>query len=250
MICLPSHLTPAEQVVMILAAWREKKNVEIVPTIEQILVLGGKLERSGIELRILLRPQNRMQGLKRMIDLLIALSLLVLLFPLFIIISILVKFDSPGPVIYRQQRVTLGGQIFWLYKFRTMRVDAEAETGPVLATRDDPRITRVGKWLRRTRLDELPQLWNVLKGDMSLVGPRPERPEFVRLYQKQIPGYNLRHTVRAGLTGLAQVSAGYELPVEEKLKYDLAYINSWNLWEDIKIIFKTLRTIMLKNRAC
>ncbi|AVX19584.1 exopolysaccharide biosynthesis polyprenyl glycosylphosphotransferase [Carboxydocella sporoproducens DSM 16521] len=248
-ICLPSHLTPTEQAIMILSAWQEGKNVELIPTLEQLLVLGGKLERSGTELRIILRPQVRMQGLKRLLDLIISLPLLLLLLPLFIIISILVKIDSPGPILYRQQRVTIGGKIFWLYKFRTMQVDAEAVTGPVLATKNDPRITRIGKLLRRTRLDELPQLWNVFKGEMSLVGPRPERPEFVTIYQQKIPGYELRHLMRAGLTGLAQVSAGYDLPVEEKLKYDLAYINSWSIWEDIKILFRTLRTIFLLNRA-
>lgn len=247
---LSGQLSPAEQAAVLLAAWREGQEVEIIPTLEQLLVLGGKIERVGSELRIILSPQTRWSGLKRLLDFILALMILLLTLPLFPVLALAVKFDSNGPIFYRQQRVTLGGKIFWIYKFRTMRVDAEAETGPVLATRDDPRITRVGKWLRRTRLDELPQLWNVLKGDMSLVGPRPERPEFVRVFQEQIPGYELRHTVRAGLTGLAQVSAGYDLPAEEKLKYDLAYINSWSIWEDIKILFRTLRTIMLKSRAC
>jgi len=139
-ICLPEHLTPVEKAALVLAAWQEGRKVELIPSLEQLLALGGKIERDGSELRIVLQPQASRSGVKRLLDFALALLLLLLTLPLFPLIALAVKLDSPGPVIYRQQRITLGGRAFWLYKFRTMRVDAEAETGPVLATRNDPRI--------------------------------------------------------------------------------------------------------------
>jgi lipopolysaccharide/colanic/teichoic acid biosynthesis glycosyltransferase len=158
----------------------------------------------------------------------------------------LVRLDSPGPVIYRQERVTRGGRIFWLYKLRSMRVDAE-KNGAKWADKDDPRVTKVGSFLRRTRIDEIPQLINILKGDMSIVGPRPERPCFVEELSGQLHLYHLRHTVRAGLTGWAQINYHYGASFEDsqrKLEYDLFYIKNFSLLRDWAIMLQTLRVIL------
>ncbi len=153
-----------------------------------------------------------------------------------------------GSVLYRQERVTRNGKVFFIYKFRTMIENAEAASGPVLAQDADKRITKLGNFLRTTRLDEVPQLYNILIGDMSIVGPRPERPYFVERFSKEIPEYNLRHKVKAGLTGLAQVQGKYNTSVKDKLKYDLLYINGYSLALDIKLMMQTL-TILLKKSS-
>jgi len=162
---------------------------------------------------------------------------------------LLIKLDSPGPVFFRQERVGEDGKVFTLWKFRSMRKDAERNTGPVWAKAQDSRVTRVGKYLRRTRLDEVPQLFNVLKGDMSLVGPRPERPNFVEELSKTIPFYYLRHSVKPGVTGWAQINYGYGNSVEdavEKLQYDLFYIKnvSWAL--DLLVLLHTIKTVLVR----
>ena len=172
--------------------------------------------------------------------------------PLLPFIVLAVKLDSSGPVLYRQQRVGRRGVVFHCYKFRTMRVDAEADTGATWATDDDPRITRVGKFLRSSRLDEIPQLWCVLKGDMHFVGPRPERPEFVEWLSREIPYYGVRHVVRPGITGWAQVQYKYGNTVEdarEKLQYDLFYIKNASLGLDLLIIFQTIKIVLLGRGA-
>jgi sugar transferase (PEP-CTERM system associated) len=172
--------------------------------------------------------------------------------PLLPFIVLAVKLDSLGPVLYRQKRVGLGGVIFNCYKFRTMRRDAEADTGATWAADDDPRITRVGKFLRSSRLDEIPQLWCVLKGDMHFVGPRPERPEFVQRLNKEIPYYGVRHTVRPGITGWAQVQYKYGNTVEdarEKLQYDLFYLKNASIGLDILILFQTVKIVLLGRGA-
>jgi sugar transferase (PEP-CTERM system associated) len=177
---------------------------------------------------------------------------LLLSLPLLPFVVLAIKLSSPGPVLYRQDRVGRDGVIFRCYKFRTMRSDAEADTGPTWATDDDPRITRVGRFLRKTRMDEIPQLWNVLKGDMSLVGPRPERPEFVAAFNQTIPYYHLRHAVRPGITGWAQTLYKYGSSVEdakEKLRYDLYYIKNMSLGLDLLIIFSTVKIILLGRGA-
>jgi exopolysaccharide biosynthesis polyprenyl glycosylphosphotransferase len=168
------------------------------------------------------------------------------------LIAILIKLTSKGPVLYRQKRVGLNGKVFECYKFRTMRSDAEADTGPTWACDDDPRITKVGHFLRASRLDEIPQLWNVLKGDMAFVGPRPERPEFVEKLSQAIPYYNLRHATRPGITGWAQTLYKYGNTVEdstEKLRYDLYYIKNCSPGLDLWIIFNTIRTVLLGKGA-
>jgi lipopolysaccharide/colanic/teichoic acid biosynthesis glycosyltransferase len=162
------------------------------------------------------------------------------------------KATSRAPVFYHQQRVGQHGRVFTVHKFRSMRPDAEAATGAVWARSGDDRITGIGRFLRRTRLDELPQLWNVLKGDMSIVGPRPERPEFVRQLTKLIPFYGQRHVVRPGLTGWAQVRYTYGASVEdalEKLQYDLFYIKNMSLALDIFTMFATIKTVLLQRGA-
>ncbi len=181
--------------------------------------------------------------LKRVMDIVLSLLLLILTAPVTIVTSILLKLDSPGPVFYRQERSGLNGKPFRILKFRTMYTDAEKHTGPVWSTKDDPRITRVGKFVRKVRLDEIPQAYNVLKGDMSFVGPRPERPFFVEKLSKEIPLYKRRLKVRPGITGWAQVKHKYDETIDDvkvKLRYDLFYIENMSLRMDFKIIFKTV----------
>jgi exopolysaccharide biosynthesis polyprenyl glycosylphosphotransferase len=177
---------------------------------------------------------------------------LVLVLPLLPLIILAIKIGSPGPILYRQKRVGLNDAVFDCYKFRTMRPDAEADTGPTWAGDEDPRITRVGHFLRRTRLDELPQLWNVLRGDMAFVGPRPERPEFVEWLKHEIPYYNVRHVIRPGITGWAQVRYKYGNSVsdaKEKLQYDLFYIKNLSIPLDLFILSETFKTILWGERA-
>lgn len=189
---------------------------------------------------------------RRAISTVSALVLTVLTLGLVPFIAILIKLTSRGPVLYSQKRVGLSGRTFQCYKFRTMRSDAEADSGPTWACDDDPRITKVGRFLRISRLDEIPQLWNVLKGDMAFVGPRPERPEFVDTLSRAIPYYNLRHATRPGITGWAQTRYKYSNTIEdakEKLRYDLYYIKNCSPAFDLWIVFNTIRTVLLGRGA-
>jgi len=191
---------------------------------------------------------------KRVFDVVAAVCGLILSLPLTIVTAILVKLESPrDPVFYHQERVGLNGDTFTIHKFRTMRSDAEARTGPVWSAGDnDPRITRVGRFLRKTRLDEIPQLWNVLLGDMSLIGPRPERPSFVEKLTQQIPFYGQRHVVKPGVTGWAQVRYSYGASVEdalEKMQYDLYYVKHMSLMFDVMIALETIKTVVLRRGA-
>ena len=189
---------------------------------------------------------------KRAVDVFTAATGLLLASPILLIAAAAVRFTSRGPVFYHQTRVGRGERPFQVHKFRSMRVDAEAGTGAVWATTADNRVTSVGKWLRRTRVDEIPQLWNVLRGDMSLIGPRPERPEFVEKLAQQIPFYGLRHVVKPGLTGWAQVRYPYGSTVEdalEKLQYELFYMKNYSMWLDMLIIVETVKTVLLGRGA-
>ena len=185
-------------------------------------------------------------GLKRTFDAALSAAALVLSVPILLAAAVAVATTSRGGVFYRQERVGKDGRLFPLWKLRTMKEGAEGETGEVLSSPGDPRVTRVGRWLRSTRIDEIPQLWNVLTGDMSLVGPRPERPEFTRRYAESVSGYRLRLSARPGLTGLAQVSGEYATEPEIKLRYDLAYLNNWSLGLDLAILLRTLPVILTR----
>lgn len=184
--------------------------------------------------------------IKRAFDILVSAAMLVLLAPVVAVAALLVAGTSVGGVFYRQTRVGRDGRLFQLWKLRTMRKGAEIETGAVLASPGDPRMTAIGRALRTARVDEIPQLWNVLRGDMSLVGPRPERPEFTGEFVRSVPGWTLRQSVRPGLTGLAQVSGEYSTEPEIKLRYDLAYLNNWSFGLDLSILFRTLRVILTR----
>ena len=189
---------------------------------------------------------------RRLVSFGVALVCFLIFLPLLPVIALLIKFTSHGPVFYRQKRVGKNGKVFVCYKLRTMRADAEADKGPTWADDDDPRITPVGRLLRYSRLDELPQLWNVLRGDMGFVGPRPERPEFVEWLSREIPYYNLRHVIRPGVTGWAQVRYQYGASVEEsqeKLKYDLYYIKHMSLSLDLLIFLESAKIILLGRGA-
>jgi sugar transferase (PEP-CTERM system associated) len=198
------------------------------------------------------RSSSFFQATRRILNFIAAFVGLLLFLPLWPLIVLAIKLDSPGPVLYRQKRVGRGGTHFYCYKFRTMRRDAEADTGATWAADDDPRITRVGRFLRASRLDEIPQLWCVFKGDMNFVGPRPERPEFVDWLSKEIRYYGVRHTVRPGITGWAQVQYKYGNTLEdarEKLQYDLFYIKNASIGLDLWIMFQTIKIVMLGRGA-
>jgi lipopolysaccharide/colanic/teichoic acid biosynthesis glycosyltransferase len=176
-------------------------------------------------------------------------TLSVILFPLLVIVAIIIKLYDRGPIFYKQKRVTKDNKIFDLYKFRTMIVDAEKNIGPVLASERDPRITPIGRFLRASRIDEIPQLINVIKGDMSIVGPRPERPFFVEKFNEEVDEFKYRVFVKAGITGLAQILGKYSTDPENKAKYDLLYIRDYSLLLDIKIIFNTIKIMFIKDSS-
>ncbi|MBU3933223.1 MAG: sugar transferase [Candidatus Omnitrophica bacterium] len=190
---------------------------------------------------------RRFQGFKRGFDFLVAGLGLILLSPLFLIVSILIRIDFPGPAFFRQERLGKDGKIFKMWKFRTMNTDAELETGPVWAAEGDPRITRLGRFLRKSHIDEIPQLINVFKGEMSLIGPRPERPVFVEKINGDIPNFNDRLRVKPGITGLAQVRYRYGASIKDaarKLKYDLLYIKRMCWILDFQIILWTFGRVL------
>ena len=185
---------------------------------------------------------------KRTLDICVSLVVgVVLLIPM-LIIAVMIRCDSKGPVLFRQERIGKNGKPFMICKFRTMRVDAE-KNGPQWAEKDDDRCTKLGKKLRHYRLDELPQLWNILKGDMTLVGPRPERQCFYDQFEQYIHGFSNRLVVKPGLTGLAQTNGGYDLLPEEKIIYDMEYIKTRSLWLDLKLIFKTVKLVFTHEGA-
>ena len=224
------------------ATWLERISgkIEVENLYPSWLVFGDGFRRSTL-----------FRMVRRVISVVIALVGLVLSLPLLPLIMLAIRLDSKGPVLYRQRRVGKGGKTFDVIKFRTMRQDAE-KSGPQWAGNNDPRVTRIGRFLRTSRLDEIPQLWCVLKGEMAFVGPRPERPEFVEWLSKEIPYYGVRHMVRPGLTGWAQVKYKYGSTVQdarEKLQYDLFYIKNASIGLDLLIMFQTVKTVLLKRGA-
>jgi exopolysaccharide biosynthesis polyprenyl glycosylphosphotransferase len=196
-----------------------------------------------------LKPTTEQKIMKRCLDFAVALIATVGLIPVFILVAIAIKADSPGPVFFRQRRVGEKEKEFTIYKFRTMCVDAEKQTGPVLASVNDPRITRVGRFIRATRIDELPQLANVLIGNMSIVGPRPERLFFVEMLKKELPEYIHRSNVKPGITGMAQVYGKYNTSPYSKLVYDLIYIQNFSIIFDIALMLKTVRVLLSKSQT-
>jgi len=239
---------PPEQHVQMLrlieSTSREFVDVKVVPDLLQVIALRARLEELD-GLPVININDVPLQGLntlvKRGIDIVISAGALLVLAIPFWIIAALVKLTSKGNVFYRQERMGLDGKPFMIYKFRSMYEDAEAETGPVFASEEDPRRTPIGRLLRHSNIDELPQLWNVLKGDMSIVGPRPERPLFVAQFKNKIPQYMLRHKVKAGITGWAQVNGWRgNTSIEKRIEYDLYYIEHWSVKLDLKIMWLTL----------
>jgi len=183
---------------------------------------------------------------KRVVDIIFSLIFIVLFSPIMLICAVFIKAYDGGFVLYKQERLTLDGKVFEIYKFRSMVMDAEDNGKPVLAEKSDDRVTPIGKFLRRSRFDELPQFFNILKGDMSLVGPRPERPEIAEKYLEKIPEFNFRLKVKAGLTGYAQIYGKYNTVPYDKLKLDLTYIQKFSFWLDIKLIIMTVKVLFMK----
>jgi Undecaprenyl-phosphate glucose phosphotransferase len=223
---------------------REMVDVKVVPDLLQVIALRARLEDlDGVP--VINVNDVPLQGfnsvVKRLFDVAISTAALVVLAIPLAAIAALVKLTSRGPVFYRQERMGLDGHPFMIHKFRSMYEDAEAETGPVFASADDPRRTPLGRILRRSNIDELPQFWNVLKGEMSLVGPRPERPLFVAQFKHKIPQYMLRHKVKSGITGWAQVNGWRgNTSIEKRIEYDLYYIENWSVRLDLKIMWLTV----------
>jgi Undecaprenyl-phosphate glucose phosphotransferase len=219
-------------------------DVKVVPDVYEMITLRGGVEDfDGIPFVSL--QDSPLYGwnifAKRAMDIIISFVAIAVTAPLISLIALLTKVGSKGSVFYRQERVSIGGKRFQMLKFRSMRVDAEDETGPVWASKDDPRRTRLGAFLRKTSLDELPQLFNIIKGEMSLVGPRPERPVFIEKFRDRIPKYMLRHMMKAGLTGWAQVNGlRGDTDIRERINYDLYYIKSWSVAFDLKILLLTM----------
>ena len=230
--------------------------VNIIDGHHQFEEASGRLSIDSLRPSTLIFSDGFRRGLtsmasKRLFDVVVSAVGLVVLSPLFVLIASLIRLDSPGPSFYRQDRVGLSSRPYMIWKFRSMQQDAE-KYGPQWAQTGDPRISRIGRWLRKTRIDEFPQLVNVLRGEMSLVGPRPERPEFVQGLRMNIPYYDLRHTVRPGMTGWAQVNFHYGASQDDsrtKLQYDLYYVKNFSLLLDLKILTYTIRVVMLGEGA-
>ena len=219
-------------------------NVRLIPDLFQLLTLKARVEDlDGFPVISIDEPPLRgmMLVIKRIADVVASILILILLSPFLLLVALVIKLTSRGPIFYHQERMGLDGMAFIMHKFRTMIYDAEKKTGPVMCSSDDPRITKFGRFLRKFSIDEWPQFFNVLKGDMSLVGPRPERPVFVKDFREKIPKYMLRHKVKSGLTGWAQVHGlRQDTDFDKRLEYDFYYIQNWSWLLDLKIIWLTL----------
>ncbi|MDR0734065.1 MAG: sugar transferase [Dysgonamonadaceae bacterium] len=226
-----------------------KKEVFFVPEYYDLSIMASTFDKTN-DLptyrinRLELAPED--EFVKRVVDIVLASVVLLIALPFCLIAALLIKLDG-GSALYSQERLTKHNKPFKMLKFRTMIPDAEKFSGPVLAGADDPRITKTGKFMRTVRIDEMPQLINIFKGEMSFVGPRPERPFFVERFEREIPEYHYRSVVKAGLTGLAQVEGKYNTSVENKLRYDLIYINKYSLWQDFLIILRTIKILFTKS---
>jgi len=232
--------------------FESNREVFIVPDLYEIILTRSQMtqvhDTPVIECREMQLTGLHMAS-KRAFDLALALAALPVALVLLAVAAPAVRFSSPGPVIFSQERVGYRGRVFTLYKLRTMIVDAENESGPVFTSEEDDRVTGVGRFLRATRLDELPQLYNVLRGDLSFVGPRPERPYFVENFEREMPEYKLRHLVKPGITGLAQVAGHYATNTHDKLRYDLYYVTDYSLLMDFRILLLTVPTLFNREAA-
>lgn len=226
------------------------KAVFIIPRIYETALANARVKYFGDLLVLQMGNAHltkKREFIKRTFDIIIAVIGIITALPLMLFTAVLIKLQDGGAVFFRQERLTKDGKTFTLYKFRTMAVDAERHTGPVLAAKNDHRITPVGRILRDTRIDELPQLFNVIKGEMSMVGPRPERPHFASKYSESIPEFHHRLAVKAGITGLAQVYGKYSISPENKLRFDMFYIKNYSLWLDIWILIKTVGVVFKRD---
>jgi exopolysaccharide biosynthesis polyprenyl glycosylphosphotransferase len=255
-ILIESNGKNPDQVLKIISGFADKGyeifiSPKLYPLVYQYFLINKVAD--SVLLKVIFHPLSSWDRfLKRVIDIILSSVILFMFMPLLLVISLFIKVDAPGPVLYKQKRVGFRGREFILYKFRSMVSDAEKHTGPVWAEKNDRRITRIGKIMRPLRFDELPQLINVLKGDMSFVGPRPERQHFVENLRRRIPLYGLRLSVHPGVTGLAQVRHNYDRTIEDvkkKLEYDLEYINRLSLRLDLKIFMRTILTVIKKQGA-
>ncbi|MCC6930934.1 MAG: sugar transferase [Gemmatimonadaceae bacterium] len=258
------HTTPPPR-----RAGRLKEGRDVTTTVERprSVTAAAQARRDDV---IEVIPNERSERLNRLMNFSIAGLALLLVSPVMVLIAIAIRLTSRGPIIYAQARVgldrrwrdtlalrdrraeDLGGQVFTIFKFRTMRVDAERFSGAVWAQENDPRVTRLGKFLRQFRLDELPQLWNIMRGDMNIVGPRPERPSIVARLREMIPEYKMRHRVKPGLTGLAQINQHYDQNLDDvrgKVRWDLEYIRTQDMWLDLAVMFKTVPSVLLRFRG-
>lgn len=229
------------------------KEVLLVPKLYELVIIEGQMQQVNDMLTVSISSpassQKGYQYCKRVVDIVFSLFLLGLTSPIFFSLYILIPLTSKGPAFFKQERIGLNGRPFQIMKFRSMVSNAEQITGPVLAAENDPRITPFGARLRSLRIDELPQLINVLKGEMSLVGPRPERMYFINQFKKEVPEYMQRLDVKPGITGLAQVSSNYSSEAEEKLRYDLFYVRNASILLDIKLLLQTMRVVLLREQA-
>jgi exopolysaccharide biosynthesis polyprenyl glycosylphosphotransferase len=232
--------------------YKESKRVFMTPKISDIIIRGS-LNIHLFDTPLLLANNRGLKleqrFIKRLFDIVVSLLALIILFVPLALISLLIKFHDKGPVFYTQERLTRGGKVFQIIKFRSMRVDSEADQVARLASLNDERITPLGKILRATHVDELPQLINILKGDMSLVGPRPERPDIAKLYEENIPEFSYRLKVKAGLSGYAQVFGQYNTTPADKLKLDLFYIENYSFIRDLHIILLTVKIMFMKEKS-
>jgi exopolysaccharide biosynthesis polyprenyl glycosylphosphotransferase len=228
------------------------KEVLLVPELFELFILDAEPQQIDDMLVLSVHPPGLTAAqlfTKRLFDIAISAILLLVLSPIIAILFLLVPLNSTGPAIFKQERMGRNGKEYMIYKFRSMVHNAEQTTGPTLAVENDPRITSLGRFIRATRLDEIPQLFNVLKGDMSLVGPRPERAFFIERFKEDIPDYAYRMSVKPGITGLAQVMAKYSTTVEDKLRFDLMYVRNYSLALDIKILLQTIRVVFQPSQA-
>ena len=247
--CIPPH---TKNILTAYVTAHQKKQAYVVPNSYEILTSQVDISKLGDTMAIEARPLELnwfQRFVKRTFDIIASGLALIIFSPLIGIVALIIHLQDGGPAIYKQERVTKNGRIFTLYKFRSMVVDAEKKTGAVLMTSNDERLTRVGKFVRKTRLDELPQLWNIFKGDMSIVGPRPERPVFVEQFLKETPEYRYRLNVRAGLSGYAQVMGTYNTRYQDKLRWDLMYISKYSFALDIVLIIRTVLAVFDKDSA-